>query len=140
MIGVPKPKKRKGKSPKKLAWGWFSRYVRLRDALKTTGTREYGLCVTCGRRYPSFGIGCLQAGHLIPGRDNSHLIDEDFVNSQCYHCNVGLKGNWPPYRRKMVEWYGEEAVQEVEKRPVKIMKPYQWEELAELYKRKFEEL
>jgi hypothetical protein len=128
--------------PKKKAWEWFSKYIRLRDALNTTGTKDSCRCITCGRIYPSFGVGCIQAGHFISGRNNSVLIDEKFVFGQCYHCNVGLKGNWVPYRRKMIELYGEEEVKKVEDRQGKTlpMKAYQWEELAELYKQKYQDL
>lgn len=71
------------KKSKKKAWDAFSKYVRLRDALKTTGTHTHAKCYTCLKRYPAFGKGCLQAGHFIPGRNNSILIDEVGVNAQC---------------------------------------------------------
>lgn len=124
------------------AWDAFSRYIRLRDAIKTTGTKDSVECITCGAIKPAFGIGCAQAGHLIPGRTNSLLIDEKFVNAQCDHCNRGLKGNWVPYRRKMVEWYGEDAVKEVEDRKytTKPMKKYQWQEVIDTYNKKYKDL
>lgn len=127
---------------KKNAWDAFSKYVRLRDAIKTTGDKDWVICVTCGRRLPAFGVGCAQAGHLIPGRGNSVLVDERFVNAQCYHCNYDLKGNWVPYRRKMVEEHGKESVEEAESKHGKVQKitAIQWLELAELYKKKYEEL
>lgn len=128
-------------TPKSKAWKAFSAYIRLRDAIATTGTKDSCKCITCGRVYPAFGVGCIQAGHFIPGRNNSVLIDEKFVNGQCYHCNVGLKGNWVPYRRKMVEMYGEEAVNEVESRTgVKQIKAYEWKEIEEKYKKMYKDL
>jgi len=130
------------KKSKKKAWDAFSKYVRLRDALNTTKTKDTLLCITCGKPYPSFGIGCAQAGHFIPGRGNTVLIDEKFVFGQCYNCNVNLKGNWVPYRRKMVELYGEEGVRRAEdsRSKSKPIKSYEWEELAELYKQKYQDL
>ena len=33
----------------------------------------------------------------------------------CYHCNLGLKGNWVPYERAMVKLYGKKKVEELKK-------------------------
>lgn len=68
------------KTPKKKAWDAFSRYIRTRDCLKSTGDRNRGACVTCGR---VFDFKKLQAGHFIPGRVNSILFDEQCVHAQC---------------------------------------------------------
>ena len=88
---------------KKKACVEFSKYIRLRDALKTTGTKDTVICYTCKKSYPAFGVGCVQAGHFVPGRGNSILFDERGVHAQCYNCNVNLKGNWPEYMRYMIE-------------------------------------
>lgn len=127
---------------KKKAWEAFSKYVRLRDAIKTTGTLTTLACVTCNKRYPAFGVGCAQAGHFIPGRGNSVLIDEDFVHGQCYNCNVNLKGNWIEYEKAMIKLWGKKKVEEAKNRKgqTKIMKAYEWIELAELYKLKYDRL
>ena len=82
---------------KKKAWEWFSKYIRLRDALLTTGTKDRARCITCNKEYPAFGVGCLQAGHFIPGRANAVLYNEDACYAQCYNCNINLGGNWPEY-------------------------------------------
>ena len=92
------------KSLKTKAWKLFSRYIRLRDCLKTTGTITCGECITCGEFYP---FEKLQAGHFIAGRSNAILFDEEITHSQCYACNVGLHGNVLVYRRKIIEMYGE---------------------------------
>jgi hypothetical protein len=92
------------KSLKKRAWTLFSKYIRLRDCLKTTGTTTHGVCITCGKTYP---IESLQAGHFIAGRCNAILFDEEMTHAQCYACNVGLHGNVLEYRRKIIEMYGE---------------------------------
>ena len=74
-------KKRKGvRHWKRKAWDEFSRYVRLRDAIKTTQTKEWAVCCSCGKTYPAFGTGCGQAGHFVPGRGNAILFDEDCAN------------------------------------------------------------
>jgi hypothetical protein len=58
------------------------------------------------------GIGCIQAGHFIGGRHNAVLFNEDLVHGQCYHCNIGLKGNWVEYESAMISMYGRERVEE----------------------------
>lgn len=130
------------KSPRKKAWDAFSKYIRLRDALKTTGTDYEARCVTCNRIYPIKGRGTMQAGHFQGGRRNSILIDERGVHAQCYGCNVGKKGNTIPYYKFMLKEYGQEVIDDIEKRSKKIkqMKKYQWEEIEEKYKKKFKDL
>ena len=100
------------------------------------------MCVTCGNRYKAFGQGCAHAGHFIPGRNNSILIDEKFVNGQCQICNRWKRGEWVKYETKMLYWYGSEAVEEVKARSqrTKPMKAYEWEEIEEKYKKLFKEL
>jgi len=99
---------------KKKAWSNFSKYIRLRDAIETTGTKVNLRCCSCGKIYPAFGLGCAQAGHLVPGRSHVLLFNEKGVHGQCYNCNVNLKGNALDYRVYMVKTYGEEETREVE--------------------------
>ena len=124
------------------AWVEFSKYIRLRDALATTGTQEWVLCCSCGRRYPAFGVGCVQAGHFVPGRRNSILFDERGVNAQCYNCNVTLNGNWIEYERFMIKKYGEGVVEELKQKKNLTVKfqPWELEEKRDYYKQKYEEL
>ncbi len=105
-----KKKKRSKATPKKKAWGAFSKWIRLRDALETTGTPDTLICCSCGKPYPAFGVGCAQAGHFIPGRGQSILFEENCVHGQCYNCNIRLKGNWPGYYAFMLKKYGQHAV------------------------------
>ncbi len=91
-------------SLKKKLWKIFSIYIRMRDCLETTGTTTHGKCCTCGRDYP---IGKLQAGHFIPGREDSILFDPSCVHAQCYRCNVQRSGEWVKYFRFMEKKYGQ---------------------------------
>ena len=116
-------------------WPLFSLYIRTRDCLKTTGCASFGLCITCGKRYH---IKLLQAGHFIPGRHNANLFSEKGTNAQCYNCNINLKGNTLVYRRKIIEMYGAEADEELEREDVKPKK-FTEEELLGL-KEKYKEL
>ncbi len=96
---------------KKDVWVVFSRYIRLRDCLKTTGCASWGLCITCEKRYH---FKLLQAGHFISGRHNANLFSERGTHAQCYNCNINLRGNTLEYRRQIIEMYGEGADLELE--------------------------
>lgn len=107
-----KPKRKPAKEPtltgmRKKLWTPFSRYIRMRDCLETTGTITHGECCTCGRRYP---ISKLQAGHFIPGRADSILFEPTCVHAQCYRCNILRQGEWLKYFRYMEEKYGLEHI------------------------------
>jgi len=102
---APLPKARR------LAWQWFSKYIRLRDANETTKDRRYSKCCTCGRIFSSSG-GRIQAGHFIPGRAGENLFDERGVHAQCKGCNY--RGGSPiKYYAFMREKYGQEVIDEL---------------------------
>ena len=98
------------KYAKKQAWDAFSRYIRLRDCLKTTKTPTAGRCVTCNRSYP---FTKLQAGHWLPGRRNSVLFDERGVAAQCVGCNVWGRGQQAAFEEYMRREHGEEVMAEI---------------------------
>lgn len=114
-----KPKRKTVSSLKKQVWDDFSRYVRLRDCLATTGCTSFGLCVTCSRRYH---FKLLQAGHFIAGRHNGNLFSEKGTHAQCYNCNINLKGNTLEYRRKIIQMYGMGCDEVLEKEAHQIIK------------------
>ena len=114
-----KPKKRTLTKAKKECWEVFSKFIRTRDCLKTTGCTSWGLCVTCGKRYH---FKLLQAGHFIGGRHNNNLFSERGVHAQCYNCNINLRGNTLAYRRRIIEMYGEGADEELEREERQLRK------------------
>ena len=125
------------KGPKGKAWKAFSDFIRLRDCLKTTGTREYCICVTCKKRTSYKNI---QAGHAIRGRSNSILLHPDIVHGQCSGCNI--MGEYAQYSLFMVATYGLEKWEEfvmLSKKIVQIKK-YQWEEETLKYKEELQRL
>jgi hypothetical protein len=93
---------------KKEAWKWFSKFIRYRDALDTTGQLGYVRCCTCDILLP---INKSQAGHFLPGRIDVVLFDEKGVHAQCYRCNVMLTGAWPSYYRFMQDRYGQSEIE-----------------------------
>ncbi len=118
-------------SLKKKLWKIFSIYIRMRDCLETTGTITHGKCCTCGGDYP---IGKLQAGHFIPGREDSILFDPTCVHAQCYRCNVQRSGEWVKYFRFMEKKYGREGIDTLMVRSeIKCKITPEWIETAAVY-------
>jgi hypothetical protein len=136
---LTKKKKPSISSLKKKTWVVFSQYIRTRDCLKTTGCKDWGLCITCGKRYH---IKLLQAGHFIPGRHNANLFTEKGCHAQCYNCNINLRGNTLEYRRQIIRLYGEGADIELEDKATEIKKftPQELNELTEYYTNKIKEI
>ena len=129
-------KKRKKRSPnsvssliKKLT-KVFNRYVRLRDCLATTGTRKFGVCISCGGIFP---FEKLDAGHWINSTHSIYRFSEENVFIQCRHCNRFSHGNLIPYTLKLIERFGKDKIEEMEKNKYQIKK-YTPDELRELIK------
>lgn len=120
---------------KKDIWPLFSKYIRLRDCLQTTGCASFGLCITCGKRYH---FKLLQAGHFIAGRHNANLFSEKGTHAQCYNCNINLRGNTLAYRRKIIEMYGNgyDEVLEKESQQIRKFSIQELEALVEYYREK----
>lgn len=139
MIKKPVKKKPTLTKLKEKVWEEFSRYIRLRDCLQTTGCTSFGLCITCSRRYH---FKLLQAGHFIAGRHNANLFSEEGVHAQCYNCNMNLKGNTLEYRRQIIKLYGAgfDEVLEQRDREVKQYSRQDLEELLVYYKEKIRKL
>jgi len=106
-------------SLKKKAWPLFSQYIRMRDCLRTTGSLDYGECITCDNQ---FEFNQLQAGHFIPGRHNSNLFSEKGCHAQCVSCNRYHGGQPLEYRRQIIKLYGEGADLELEEEARKVKK------------------
>ncbi len=122
---------------KKKAWEAFSRYIRHRDCLLTTGTTTHGRCITCQKVYE---FKQLHAGHFIPGRNGNNLFDERGVHAQCGVCNLWKKGDWANYLDSMKELYGQEIIDELLEQRHEVKK-YTVSELLEkekTYKEKYD--
>ena len=117
----------------------FSQYIRLRDALKTTGDPNYVNCITCTKLIP---VKEAQAGHFIDCRHSATLFDETNVHAQCPRCNVFLDGNILEYRRQINKRYGEDYDVQLEEKALETKKFTRDEllELKELYSEKIREL
>ena len=121
---------------KKQAWTHFSRYIRLRDCLRTTGTKERCVCVTCGKTVP-YGKE-LHAGHCVPGRGNSILLHEGAVWGQCAVCNIWKSGNHGQFALYVTDKLGRKYYDDLvilAKQPCP-KKNWEWEEEAKKWKEK----
>jgi hypothetical protein len=109
--GKKKVKRVSVSSLKRTAWTLFSRYIRTRDCLRTTGSTDRGVCCTCGVEYD---FKELQAGHFEQGRHNATLFDKRNVHAQCSGCNLFKHGNLRRYEKFMVATYGQGVVDELD--------------------------
>jgi hypothetical protein len=121
------------------AWNIFSKYIRRRDCLDTTGTLGYGICFTCGKRVR---FEDSDAGHFIPGRQNAVLFEENAVHLQCKECNQGKGGNYEVYRSRMIIVYGEDEVMRLESMKHKVVKmsPGDYSDISVTYRAKLREM
>ena len=138
----PAKKKSPHKIAKDKAWDACSRYIRIRDAVRTTGGTEFCVCVTCGKTKPAFGKGCIHAGHWLGGRKGRNLFEERAIFGQCAGCNLFGSGMPVPYTAFMTEYHGHEVMDEI---VLQANTPYTYtidelEEIAEDYTRKYKEL
>jgi len=131
---------KKSSNPKKeTAWKWFAKYIRLRDALKTTGDVLYAKCVTCGEIKP---IEEMDAGHGIAGRMNAVLFNEDIVRCQCRICNRAGGGELQMFKKVLIDEFGQDKWdywQSTKNDPVKYT-DFDYEQIAKIYRRKYKEL
>ena len=115
----------------------FSKLIRLRD----------GRCITCGELILLNEAGdpvTLNNGHYIRRSVQSLRWDERNCNCQCAPCNGVHEVNPEPYRRKMIEKYGDGIIEELEKiylenRLKKITTP-QLREMLKDIKQKYKEM
>lgn len=117
-MGLFQKPKRKTKNKKSIGkrkaevWKVFSQYIRMRDALRTTGTLEYSKCICCPHKPPQ-PIKEMDAGHFIPGHSGENYFHEKGVHAQFKYCNGPLSGNQYAYGQEIVKLYGPEIVDEL---------------------------
>jgi len=114
---------------KNTVWPLFSRYIRLRDCLRTSRTTTHGCCISCGRIKP---FDELQAGHWQSRRHKSTLFDEKNVHAQCIYCNKHCSGAQSEHERAMVDLYGRKAVDNIRYKAHNELKKFTIEELQKM--------
>lgn len=116
----------------------FSQYIRLKDAEWRDGELQ-AMCVTSGEWKP---WKQQQNGHFYSRGRYPTRWDEMNCHVQSYRSNVLFKGDYINYTRYMIDRYGREAVDELERKSLsgtKIPTPV-LREMIEEYKIKVKEL
>ena len=103
----------------KTAWDAFAQWVRVNGCIETTTYPFVGVCITCNKR---FHISALHAGHMMAGRQNAKLFDENLVKAQCYQCNFSPGGKSKKFRKKMVEKHTEAVVAKWEQKARQVLR------------------
>ena len=121
-----KYKKRKGKTPKQVAWQWMSRAIRLMGVIKTCerikslSPRDcIAECYTCGTLVNiTKGNHGGQAGHYRSrgiGGSSGLYFDERAIKTQCMRCNGFEQGRPDEFREHLIRDYGDKVVEELDK-------------------------
>jgi len=138
-----KPRRESMRKLKARCWSIFSIYIRLRDCIATTGSPDWGECITCSASLP---FKELQAGHFVP-KHSGNYFSERGVHAQCLTCNLygrdrQVKGMPLEYRRQIIKLYGDGADLELENEARQIRKftPIELENMMADYKNKIKEL
>lgn len=92
-------------SLKKLLWKLFTAYIKRRDK---------NICCTCGKYVTGREAG---GGHYVPkgACGLEYYFHEQNVHCQCSSCNCYLGGNHPAYRAFLLQRYGQETIDDVER-------------------------
>lgn len=108
-----------------LAQKTFNTYIRLRDKEK--------YCISCNKQLKA---GNIDAGHFYSRKSHMNITFNEYnVNGQCSRpCNMDLSGDPLNYRVGLINRYGIEIVEELE-RICKITKKYTIEECQEIIKK-----
>jgi len=82
----------------------------------------------------------LDAGHFIAGRHNAVLFDERNIHIQCKTCNAFLEGNRLEYNRFMLKKYGQEVINDLERRDKEVIqfKVFELLDWQEYFRKKIE--
>jgi len=129
-------------SEKQKLWKAFAEWIRLRDS-----PEGHGSCISCKKLvpYPN-STGAWHAGHLWPRSVvyNSLYFNEMNVHGQCSACNTFLEGNTLAFRKGVIERYGVEVLDELEKAKVlgqgRKWYDHEYKELAAEYRKKSREM
>lgn len=124
---------------KATAWGWFSKYIKLRDAIMTMDSLDEAVCITCGMIFP---ISQMDSGHMIPGRTGGILFDETIVHAQCRRCNRDGNGERQAYKRIMIERNGEQwyETKEAARKTATRLGDFECKLIADEYRAKYKAL
>ncbi len=125
----------------KKVWKVCSRYIRLRDAIETTGEPYYFHCVTCKA---TTDIKEGDAGHFMPSTRKNTQYNEQNIHAQCKYCNNKNWNQGEQYKHGIAidQMYGEGTAQALTSMSShsKRFTANELESLYEHYKEKLSEL
>ena len=98
--------------------------------MKAADSNGYAQCVTCGavKHWKE-----LQGGHFISRVFTAHKLTEENIHPQCPGCNGPKRGNLIHYTTYMIDMYGREFVDELERTKGQTRK-YNRVEIGEIIK------
>lgn len=109
---------------------YFSLYIRERDKNKP--------CVTCGKM-----VSDKDCGHFLSRRFENTRYDEKNAHGQCQKCNRFEYGNQYEHSVSIDELYGAGTCEKLRLKSRMIAAPrsqYDYEQIAEIYKLKYQQL
>lgn len=123
------------KTYKKTVWKSCATYIKLRDA-NSEGLVQ---CCTCPRMLSIYAPEC-QAGHYVPGHNNTTYFDDAIIHCQCDKCNGYGKGEQAKYSIFLKKKYGhtDEILEELLALKHKTRKSFTMDELK-VIKKTFDE-
>ena len=124
------------KSEKK-AWTWFSKYIRLRDCLRTTGRPDIGRCITCNK---IITFKDNDAWHWITIGNKATKFDERNVYLQCSSDNRFKEGMKPEMYEAIRKIHWQDTIDDLLAKSKEIVRYIDYEELAEHFKSKCNQL
>lgn len=136
-----KPKTKVQTSPidlaEKRAWGWFSKYIRLRDCILTTKTKVCFKCISCKKIVP---FKWNDAGHFITIANKATKFDERNVHWQCATDNRYKQGCWDQMYTAILAKHWQETIDELLAMRNTIVKNVDYNALADEYRLKYNNL
>lgn len=136
-----KPKTKVQTSPidlaERRAWGYFSKYIRLRDCIATTNTKNCFKCISCKRITP---FEKNDAGHFITIANKATKFDERNVHGQCASCNRFKQGCWDQMYTAILAKHDQATIDELLSLRFAVVKNVDYNALADEYRIKYNNL
>lgn len=134
-MSAAKKKKRKINYKKKL-WDIFSKVIRMCDADDNGMVK----CISCDKVDHWKTMDC---GHYLPkSLGLSIYFEETNCAPQCSGCNRWRHGNQPKYALALIKRYGDDILEELDKKQKNFrqIKSWEYEELIEKYQKELTNL
>lgn len=113
------------------AWSWFSKYIRIRDCIATTGTKICFKCISCKKITP---FAKNDAGHFITIACKATKFDERNVHAQCASCNRYKQGCWDQMYTAILAKHDQETINELLALRNTIVRNIDYQSLSDKYR------